>query len=209
MNLKVNFASSDLGARVMKSSEGCIGSANVLRRDGDRYMLSPCHESLRYVVIELSQEIVVEVVEIINREYYSSSPQQVMLLGSGTFPSDKWQHLGIFDFGKGLKVQALRLHWPSIVRYLKVVFSGSQGSEFYCTITEIRVFGKTLIDDWKQDMDIQDQTPSIGGMTSRKRKWDVPKLPSYWLRGGARKFGSGYLTLSLGFAYRPCLAVCG
>jgi len=153
LSLRTNFASDDLGARIVDVSQGTVGASNVLRRDADRYMLAPCRTNLRHIVIELSQEIVVEVVEIANREYYSSSPQQVMLLGAGQFPSKEWHKLGIFGFNEGSSRQALRLLRPSIARYLKIVLIGSQSAAYYCTLTEVRVYGKTLIDDWKEEMD--------------------------------------------------------
>eukprot|EP00189_Rhodosorus_marinus_P001840 CAMPEP_0113960216 /NCGR_PEP_ID=MMETSP0011_2-20120614/4588_1 /TAXON_ID=101924 /ORGANISM="Rhodosorus marinus" /LENGTH=647 /DNA_ID=CAMNT_0000971637 /DNA_START=297 /DNA_END=2240 /DNA_ORIENTATION=+ /assembly_acc=CAM_ASM_000156 len=152
---RVNFASVDLGARVLDFSGGSLGVGNILRGDADSYMLSPCRDRLRFVVVELSEEIVVEAVEISNQEYYSSSPEQVLLLGSGRYPCEKWKRLGLFDFDAVIQKQALVLENSSIARYLKIVFIGNHKSAYYCPITEVRVHGKTLIDDWKEAIEIE------------------------------------------------------
>ncbi|KAJ8903093.1 hypothetical protein NDN08_006408 [Rhodosorus marinus] len=152
---RVNFASVDLGARVLDFSGGSLGVSNILRRDADSYMLCPCRDRLRFVVVELSEEIVVEAVEISNQEYYSSSPEQVLLLGSGRYPCEKWKRLGLFDFDSVIQKQALVLENSSIARYLKIVFIGNHKNAYYCPITEVRVHGKTLIDDWKEAIEIE------------------------------------------------------
>ncbi|KAK8580633.1 hypothetical protein V6N12_070894 [Hibiscus sabdariffa] len=49
-----------------------------------------------YVVIELSEKILVDTIKIENFEHYSSNVKQFELLGSLIFPTDVWANLGNF-----------------------------------------------------------------------------------------------------------------
>ncbi|GJQ11566.1 hypothetical protein GpartN1_g3357.t1 [Galdieria partita] len=147
-----NFASVDAGARILAANRGSTGAKNILHEDKDKYMLSPCKHN-RWVVIELSEEILLKRVEVANFEYFSSFPKNLVLLGSQRFPTDKWILLQVAAFNQTRDIQCFEIRDDAFIRYLKILFVGVQGREFFCTISLVRVFGKRLVDDWKEALE--------------------------------------------------------
>lgn len=149
-----NFASVDAGARILASSGGVVGAKNVIEGSMDKYSLAPCNgEGLggsRWIDVELSEDIILERVETGNLEYYSSSARKIAILGASAYPPAKWNVLGVFDFAHIRTLQKFEIKdRMTTTRYLRVMFAGKQGHEFYCPISTIQVFGKSLIADWK------------------------------------------------------------
>lgn len=148
-----NFAAADAGARVLAYSEGVVGARNVLIGSVDKYLLAPCEGAglagSRWVDLELSEDVILESVETANFEYYSSSARKVAVLGAGSYPPKKWNVLGVFDFHNIKTVQRFQISKRVVTRFLRVVYAGKQGNEYYCPVSTIRAFGKNLIADWK------------------------------------------------------------
>lgn len=163
-----NFASVDSGARVLLSSKGTVGAKNILDNNVDKYLLVPCdgdkRQEPRWVDIELSEEVILERFQAANFEYYSSSPAKIVILGSGVYPPPKWQLLGMFGFANVRTLQMFLIEKRVVTRYLKILFVGKQGREYYCPISTVRAYGKTLIADWKdalnQQMALRRKDPS-------------------------------------------------
>lgn len=147
-----NFASDDAGARVLGTSKNTVGANNVLTKSLDKYLLSPCTgaglEAGRWVDLELSEEIILKRIETGNFEFYSSSARKIIILGAKTYPPQKWDFIGHFDFLDKRNLQRFEIKQRAVARYLRVIYAGKQGHERYCPISTIRVFGKNLIADW-------------------------------------------------------------
>jgi len=165
-----NFASVDAGARVLAANKGSTGAKNILHEDKDKYMLSPCKYN-RWVVIELSEEILLKRVEVANFEYFSSFPEHLVLLGSQRFPTDKWILLQVAPFNQTRDIQYFELRDDAFIRYLKILFIGVQGREYFCTVSLVRVFGKRLVDDWKEALEQsnKDRNVAAGVIASLKK----------------------------------------
>lgn len=152
-----NYASADAGARVLASSGGTVGAKNVIQGNVDKYLLTPCDSvdamGARWIEIELSEEVILESVQIANFEYYSSSPRRVAILGSNSYPPSRWNLLGVFEFSDVRIVQRFSVERRAVTRYLRAMFAGKHGHEYYCPISTIRAFGKNLIADWKDVFD--------------------------------------------------------
>lgn len=149
-----NFASADAGARILASSAGVVGAKNVIEGSMDKYSLAPCNgEGLggsRWIDVELSEDIILESVKTGNLEYYSSSAKKIAILGASTYPPVQWNVLGVFDFAHIRALQRFEIKDRlTTTRYLRIMFAGKQGHEFYCPISTIQAFGKNLIADWK------------------------------------------------------------
>jgi hypothetical protein len=78
---RMNFASTDCGAKVVAANIEAKHWSSILSEDRDRYLLSPC-SARRWVVIELCEEIYADMIVISNFEYYSSSVKDFQVLGS-------------------------------------------------------------------------------------------------------------------------------
>jgi hypothetical protein len=152
-----NFASDDAGARVLAASVSAVGSKKVLNSNPDQYMLVPCAGDgvggSRWIDIELSEEVVVSSFETGNFEFYSSFPRRIAVLGSTSYPPKRWNTLALFDFASVRTMQRFTIPNRAVTRYLRVIFAGRQGNERYCPISVVRVFGKTLIADWKDALE--------------------------------------------------------
>jgi len=148
----VNFASISAGAVVLEASPKATGYHNLLNDDKDKYGISPCAEK-KWVVIGLSEDIVIEDIVLSNYEKYSSSLRDFQVLGSTSYPVSEWMDLGTFSAAPDLGDQSFEITTPSWGRYLKFRFLTHHGDEFYCTLSQIRVHGSTVIENLKKEVE--------------------------------------------------------
>jgi hypothetical protein len=154
----VNYAHKNAGAIILSSSPSFKGTSNLLVSDNDKYAIAPCADK-KAVVISLSEDILVKEVVLSNFEKYSSSVKEFQILGSQDYdarrPNAHWHDLGTFTAkptsGGEEKFTLLE---PSWARYLKFRFLTHYGHEHYCTVTQIKVQGSTMVqgfhEQWKE-----------------------------------------------------------
>ncbi|KAJ0086378.1 hypothetical protein Patl1_07148 [Pistacia atlantica] len=149
-----NYASASKGAKVLAYNKEAKGAANILSRDKDKYLRNPCSAEEKFVVIELSEETLVESFEIANFEHHSSNLKEFELLGSLVYPTHTWINLGKGNFTAANVKLARRfpLEEPKWVRYLKLNLLSHYGSEFYCTLSVIEVYGVDAIERTLEDL---------------------------------------------------------
>ncbi|KAE8687868.1 Galactose-binding protein isoform 10 [Hibiscus syriacus] len=147
-----NYASASKGAKVLAYNKEAKGASNILGRDEDKYLRNPCSAEEKFVVIELSEEILVDTIEIANFEHYSSNLKQFELLGSLVFPTDVWTNLGNFTAANVKLSQRFVLQEPKWVRYLKLNLLSHYGLEFYCTLSVIEVYGVDAVERMLEDL---------------------------------------------------------
>lgn len=169
-----NFASADAGARILATSAGVVGAKNVIIGSVDKYSLAPCDGEgmggARWIDVELSEDVILESVETGNLEYYSSSARRVGILGASRYPPETWTVLGVFEFADVRTLQRFEIEGKGMTtRYLRLLFAGKQGNEYYCPISTIRAFGKSLIADWKDAFEIPMDSVSSGGERNEGR----------------------------------------
>jgi Sad1 / UNC-like C-terminal len=165
-HVAVDYASKSAGAMILDSSANFKGSSNLLNTDRDMYAIVPCAESTKYVVIGLSEDILVKQIVIANYERYSSHMKDIRILSSATAAvgSNDWIDLGTYTTTiGGAQAQTFDLIKPMWARYLKVEFLSHHGNEFYCTVSQISVFGSTVLqgfhEQWDEDSMQRNQTP--------------------------------------------------
>ncbi|KAK1286677.1 hypothetical protein QJS10_CPB20g01823 [Acorus calamus] len=147
-----NYASALKGAKVLAHNKEAKGAGNILGRDKDKYLRNPCSANEKYVVIELSDETLVDVFQIVNLEHYSSNFKDFELLGSLNYPTESWETFGRFT-GENVKhMQRFMLPEPKWARYVKLILRSHYGSEFYCTLSFVEVFGVDAIERMLEDM---------------------------------------------------------
>ena len=123
--LRFNFASAEMGAKVLAANPESKGSHRLLQGDRDKYFANPCNAPRKWVTIELSDENRITTFAMANYEYYSSSVKNFMLLGSTQYPciADRgcmWQSLGSFVAENHQTMQYFSIPYPQLIRYLKV-----------------------------------------------------------------------------------------
>lgn len=155
---RTNFASFDSGAQIMKTNKEAQSASQILSENKDRYMLNTCSAKNKFLIVELSDSILVDTVALANFEFFSSTFRQFRLSVSDQYPvkMDKWVDLGTFEAKNTREIQAFRVEDPRIwARYLRIEFLSQYGSEFYCPVSLLRVHGRTMI----QDILSQEQGP--------------------------------------------------
>lgn len=147
-----NYASAAKGAKVLSYNKETKGATNILSRDKDKYLRNPCSAEEKYVVIELSEETLVDSFEIANFEHHSSNLREFELHGSLVYPTDEWVKLGNFTAANVKLAQRFRLDDPKWARYLKLNLLSHYGSEFYCTLSVLEVYGVDAVERMLEDL---------------------------------------------------------
>ncbi|KAH7294164.1 hypothetical protein KP509_28G059100 [Ceratopteris richardii] len=150
-----NYASQMKGAKILASNKEAKGASNILNSDKDKYLHTPCSAESKFIVLELSEETLVVTVAIANHEFYSSNLRLFELWGSLVYPPNVWTKLGTFEAENIRTLQTFKLDEPQWVRYLKLVILSHYGSDFYCTISILEVYGvdaiERMLEDWIAD----------------------------------------------------------
>uniref|UniRef100_A0A1J3KA22 Uncharacterized protein slp1 n=1 Tax=Noccaea caerulescens TaxID=107243 RepID=A0A1J3KA22_NOCCA len=147
-----NYASASKGAKVLSSNKEAKGAASILSRDNDKYLRNPCSAEGKFVVIELSEETLVNTIKIANFEHYSSNLKEFELQGTLVYPTDTWVHMGNITAANVKHEQNFTLVDPKWVRYLKLNFLSHYGSEFYCTLSLVEVYGVDAVERMLEDL---------------------------------------------------------
>lgn len=157
---KFNYASSDCAATIMKANSEAKGALAILHENKDSYLLNQCSSSNKYVIIELCQDILVSEVVMGNFEFFSSMFKDIRISVSDQFPATKWEVLGEFEAENVRDLQVFAVKNPLIwARYLKLEIVSHYGNEFYCPISVVRVHGKTMMEEFKEEQKGVDQVP--------------------------------------------------
>ncbi|XP_043718207.1 SUN domain-containing protein 5 [Telopea speciosissima] len=154
-----NYASSSKGAKVLTHNKEAKGASNILGRDQDKYLRNPCSVEHKFVVIELAEETLVDAIKIANFEHYSSNFKDFELAGSLSYPTEKWIPLGNFVAGNVKHAQRFMLLEPKWVRYLRLSLLSHYGSEFYCTLSLLEVYGIDAVERMLQDLIVVSEEP--------------------------------------------------
>ncbi|KAL5982840.1 hypothetical protein ACLOJK_016917 [Asimina triloba] len=147
-----NYASATKGAKVLDYNKEAKGASNILGKDKDKYLRNPCSAEEKFVVIELSEETLVDTIEIANFEHYSSNFKDFELRISLAYPTDSWVKLGNFTANNVKHAQRFTLLEPKWARYLKLNLLSHYGSEFYCTLSVLEVYGVDAVERMLEDL---------------------------------------------------------
>ncbi|KAG6551185.1 hypothetical protein Mapa_007421 [Marchantia paleacea] len=147
-----NYAASSHGAKVLSSNKEAKGPSHIISSDKDKYLRNPCSAEEKYVVIELSEETFVDTVVVSNFEFHSANLKDFEIFGSPVYPAKEWILMGKFRAENVRHRQKFSVEDPQLVRYLKLRMLTHWGSEFFCTLSAVEVYGvdviKNLLDDW-------------------------------------------------------------
>ncbi|CAN7994288.1 unnamed protein product [Ixodes hexagonus] len=144
-----NYASYECGAKVLAANPEADGAGRVLNEQMDEYMLNPCKVKTWFVV-ELCEMIQVSQVDLANFELFSSMPKEFAVSVSDRYPTREWTSLGTFTALDQKTVQSFTLQSEAYGKYIKVELLSKYGSEHYCPLSLVRVFGTSMLDDYEQ-----------------------------------------------------------
>ena len=105
-----------------------------------------------------------------NSEEFSWTIKDFELYGSDTFVShdQKWDKLGSFTAKK------LNNQWQSFkfkeawVRYLKLIWKNSYGNHYYWTLSQIKAWGRTMVQGLKENLKNIDKESKVPVVTQSK-----------------------------------------
>ncbi|KAJ1391280.1 SUN domain [Sesbania bispinosa] len=169
-----NYASESKGSKVVAHNKEAKGAKNILGKDHDKYLRNPCSVGGKFVVIELSEETLVDSVKIANFEHYSSNFKEFELAGSLSYPTESWSMLGNFIAANAKHAQIFKLPEPKWARYLKLSLLSHYGSEFYCTLSVVEVYGINAIERMLKDLIVA----SVGSIPDKSPAHNISDTPS-------------------------------
>ncbi|KAF9781734.1 UNC-like C-terminal-domain-containing protein [Thelephora terrestris] len=157
---RFNYASTDCSARIHKAHKSAKSASSILSSKKDRYMLSPCatktadgKEEKHFVIVELCDDIRIDTVQLANFEFFSGVFKEFTVSVAKTYTPDvpEWTTMGTYRARNIRGVQSF--HPPTsfrdFYRYIRVDFHSHYGSEFYCPVSLLRVYGLTHLEEWK------------------------------------------------------------
>ncbi|XP_006462805.1 hypothetical protein AGABI2DRAFT_119644 [Agaricus bisporus var. bisporus H97] len=153
---RFNYASLDCSARVHKAHKEAKHSSNILSSKKDRYLLSPCKtKEPQFVIIELCEDIRVDVVELANFEFFSGVFKDVTVsVAKTSWEEARWTVLGTWKAKNVRGIQTFRPPIPlkGFYRYLRIDFHSHYGSEYYCPVSLVAVYGFTHLEEWNWEL---------------------------------------------------------
>ncbi|XP_034169297.2 SUN domain-containing ossification factor isoform X1 [Pangasianodon hypophthalmus] len=160
-NFKNNYASVECGAKILAANSEAKSTSAILMENMDLYMLNPCSNKI-WFVIELCEPIQVKQLDIANFELFSSTPKDFLVSISDRYPTNKWIKLGTFHARDERTVQSFPLdeqmyakYVKMFIKYIKVELLSHFGSEHFCPLSLIRVFGTSMVEEYDEIADSQ------------------------------------------------------
>ncbi|XP_051802946.1 SUN domain-containing ossification factor isoform X2 [Acanthochromis polyacanthus] len=153
-NFKNNYASVECGAKILSANTEAKSTSAILMENMDLYMLNPCSNKI-WFVIELCEPIQVKQLDIANFELFSSTPKDFLVSISDRYPTNKWVKLGTFHARDERIVQSFPLDEQLYAKYVKVELLSHFGSEHFCPLSLIRVFGTSMVEEYDEIADSQ------------------------------------------------------
>ncbi|XP_060773555.1 SUN domain-containing ossification factor isoform X4 [Neoarius graeffei] len=160
-NFKNNYASVECGAKILSANSEAKSTSAILLENMDLYMLNPCSNKI-WFVIELCEPIQVKQLDIANFELFSSTPKDFLVSISDRYPTNKWIKLGTFHARDERTVQSFPLdeqlyakYVKMFIKYIKVELLSHFGSEHFCPLSLIRVFGTSMVEEYDEIADSQ------------------------------------------------------
>ncbi|KAF7654303.1 hypothetical protein LDENG_00071440 [Lucifuga dentata] len=154
-----NYASVECGAKILGSNPEAKSTSAILMENMDMYMLNPCSNKI-WFVIELCEPIQVKQLDIANFELFSSTPKDFLVFISDRYPTNKWLKLGTFHGRDERTVQSFPLdehlyakYVKMFTKYIKVELVSHFGSEHFCPLSLIRVFGTSMVEEYEEITD--------------------------------------------------------
>jgi len=164
---RFSYSSFDAGATILKTSPGAKNPKAILAENKDSYMLLECRTKNKFVIVELSDDILVDTVVLANFEFFSSMIRKFRVSVSDRYPVkvDKWVDLGTFEARNSRDIQPFLVEHPQIyTKYIRIEFLSHFGNEYYCPVSLLRVHGTRMLDSWKeQDNSHDDDVEQIEG----------------------------------------------
>lgn len=169
-----NYASGEC-AKVIESNPEAKKSSHIINEMIDEYMLNPCKAKI-WFVIELCESIQATMIELANYELYSSTPKDLTVYFSDTYPAPDWKPIGHFTAADSRTLQAFNLEQVGFGKFIRVELHSHYGNEHYCVISEVKVYGSSMLDSWENEEKLINQGNKTLKVPRLKRKISAYKV---------------------------------
>lgn len=163
---RFSYSSFDAGATILKTAAGAKNARAILVENKDSYMLLECAAPSKYVIVELSDDILVDTIVLANFEFFSSMIRHFRVSVSDRYPvkMEKWRELSTFEARNSRDIQPFLVDNPQIwAKYVRIEFLTHYGNEYYCPVSLLRIHGSRMLDSWKDSETGRDEDPQIEG----------------------------------------------
>lgn len=151
---RYNYASADCAARILTTNRGAKCPYAILQSQKDSYMLNLCSFDDKHVIIELCQDIRIDAFVVANFEYFSSMVKDFRLSVSKKYPpppSSGWRLVGTFVAENSKQEQPFLVIGTTMYsRYVRLDFDTHYGNQYYCLLSKVRIYGKTMMEDFEE-----------------------------------------------------------
>lgn len=143
-----NYASAEC-AKVVETNPEAKKASHIMNDMIDEYMLNPCKTKI-WFVIELCETIQATHIEIANYELFSSTPKDFTVYFSDIYPASDWKLVGQFTATDSRTLQAFDLNQVGFGKFIRVELHSHYGNEHYCPISEVKVYGASMVDEYEK-----------------------------------------------------------
>uniref|UniRef100_A0A8D0AC66 SUN domain containing ossification factor n=1 Tax=Sander lucioperca TaxID=283035 RepID=A0A8D0AC66_SANLU len=151
-NFKNNYASVECGAKILSANNEAkfVTEPDFRSASFSIFLINILYLLLCRFVIELCEPIQVKQLDIANFELFSSTPKDFLVSISDRYPTNKWVKLGTFHARDERIVQSFPLDEQLYAKYVKVELLSHFGSEHFCPLSLIRVFGTSMVEEYEE-----------------------------------------------------------
>ncbi|RWS24356.1 Protein osteopotentia-like protein [Leptotrombidium deliense] len=143
-----NYSSQKCGAKVVDANSESDRASSIVNDDKDEYMLSPCKSKI-WLVIDLCEMVLPVSIDLGNFEIFSSNPKEFVVYGSDRYASKDWDLIGSFNASDVRMLQKFEFEPQTAFRkYIKVEIKSHHRDEYYCPLSEVRLFGISMVDHY-------------------------------------------------------------
>ncbi|KAI9189764.1 hypothetical protein H9P43_001197 [Blastocladiella emersonii ATCC 22665] len=182
---RFNYASIDCAAAVRATNPESKGASAILNENKDSYLLSPCaprdRSQPRHVVIELCDEILVDTLVLGNYELFSSTFRTVNAFVNSVYPptaAKPWRPLATLAAANVRSQQVFQIARPvAWARYLRLEFVEHFGNQFFCPVSNVRVHGTTMLEEYKREEQLRSTEVDAAGGAAAKDSAAASVLP--------------------------------
>jgi hypothetical protein len=155
---RYNYASFDCAARILSTNPGAKSATSILHSNHDTYLRNLCSSPDQYVVLELCEDIRIDTVVLGNYEFFAGTVKEFEVWVSKRYPpvrEEEWMLLGRWHARNTRQPQSFSVPQPALdgiyTRFVKIRLLSYYGNEYYCALSVVKMFGKTMIDDFAEE----------------------------------------------------------
>lgn len=138
-----NFASSSSGSFIFQSSKNLNGPSSIITPKANNYLTGKCEYS--FITIKLAHEIKIKKIEIQNSEWLSNFVTKIKV---SILVDSKYVIIGIFDLKLTRNTNSIDIDSKYFSSMLTIEFLEFKGKHNFFTVTSVKVFGTTLIEEF-------------------------------------------------------------